>query len=84
MLERWREQRRLALLGPCTHALVVDEPDRIDPETGVESRLWRCCLLCGEGYDRGALLDRLRAVMLERHRLPRSPWTAEERAGDAW
>jgi hypothetical protein len=58
----------------CAH-LVYDEDGR------------RTCVICGLSYDRAAVIVRLRLDIQRRKwlpPLPRSPWTAEERAGDPW
>lgn len=60
----------------CSHRLAVDEDSPRLPGGTV-----RRCLTCGEAYERGSLLRR---VVLDRHRLPPSPWTASERSEDAW
>lgn len=72
---------------PCRH-LVIDEEG-----FGVRTMSKRCaigvavtirsCLLCGVSYDRLPVLRRLREQILERHRLPPSPWSASERAEDS-
>ena len=48
-------------LGPCTHAIVVDE--------GIDGTAvcWRRCLLCGHAYNRDGLLERLQGKIRERH-----------------
>jgi hypothetical protein len=65
---------------PCAH-LTTD-----DPWTSPDGLVYvfRSCLLCGLLYDRGAVLVRLREAIRERHRLPPSPWSAQERAEDVW
>ena len=67
-------------LGECQHppALVVDE----ERSGGCSRYTARVCVACGLAYDRSEVLVRLRATIRERHRLPPSPWTAEERSAD--
>lgn len=64
----------------CTHRLTVDD---VFAEPG-PGRIIRACLTCGGSYDRSRILDRLAELIRERHRLPPSPWTADERAADPW
>jgi hypothetical protein len=61
--------------GGCAHLTVEDD---------VGGCRWRWCVVCGVGYDRGAVLARLQETIRERHRLPPSPWTSAERAADLW
>lgn len=43
---------------------------------------YEMCLVCGVVMNRGFYLKRFRDMILARYRLPRSPWTAGERAED--
>ena len=48
---------------------------------------WVLCLTCGVSYDRQNVLDQLRSTIQARLKLPplpKSPWSAEERANDPW
>lgn len=76
--EEKREERQAKLdarLG-CRHPLTVDD------EEWDESAVWRRCLGCGHAYDRLPHIVALHEAIRARHRLPSSPWTGAERAGD--
>jgi hypothetical protein len=76
--EAAREERQAKLdarLG-CLHPLTVDD------EEWNESAVWRRCLGCGHVYDRLPHIVALHEAIRARHRLPSSPWTGAERAGD--
>lgn len=74
---RTERQAELDSRKGCRHPLTVDED--CDLGTG---RLLRRCVGCGYSYDRGAWRRRTRDEIQARHRLPSSPWSAAERAGD--
>ena len=65
-----------AAVARCPHTI------KVELLQGDGSR-WRRCLLCGHAYDL-AHWQRLELAIRERYRLPPSPWSAEERAGDCW
>jgi hypothetical protein len=65
----------------CAH-LTVDEPNVPQACAGDVTRR---CLVCGVSYDRfDRVLLPLERAIRDRHRLPSSPWTAEERGNDLW
>lgn len=64
----------------CTHAVAVGDDELLgEPPQLTEVRR---CLLCGLSYDRDAHWRRLELAIRARYRLPRSPWSAAERAED--
>jgi ribosomal protein L37E len=71
----------MRLVDPHFVNRVADRVRRCGHLTVDEGRE-RFCLLCGYRYDRREVLDLLREAIRERHRLPPSPWSAEERSAD--
>ncbi len=56
---------------------IVNEADHRRPPTWT-----RWCLFCGNGYNRTAFLEKLQRDIRDRSRLPKSPWSAQERSED--
>lgn len=78
--EHARDERQAELdarLG-CRHPLTYDEdePDFVEQRTHV----YRTCMGCGLSVDRAPWQERIEADIRDRHRLPSSPWTAEEQS----
>lgn len=65
------------MIAPCSHAITVE--DRCLTTEDV----WRSCVLCGALYNRTRVLRRLERAIRDRYALPRSPWSASERADEA-
>ena len=64
----------------CLHPIVFDEQLFYVHRDSAWSRE---CALCGLAYARSdRILTPLREAIRDRYRLPRSPWTATERAFD--